>query len=48
MIPPTTQAFVRRVAPNINLWLWFMASEGHVTIITVVRAPPVPCDPSTA
>lgn len=42
LIPPTGDAFVRRV-PGRNLWLWYvLPGDDAVTIIAVTADPPVP------
>jgi hypothetical protein len=43
MIPPTLQAFVRRV-PRRNLWVWYLATDATLTAIHLANAPPVPLD----
>jgi hypothetical protein len=41
LIPPTREAFVRRV-PARNLWVWYMPHDGEVVIIALTADPPVP------
>ncbi len=42
VIPPTGQAFVRRV-PGRNLWLWFRVEvDDSVRVVNLTRSPPVP------
>lgn len=43
LIPPTREAFVRRV-PGRNLWLWYTITGDVVTIIGLTADPPVPAD----
>ncbi len=43
LVPPTGEAFVRRVAGR-NLWLWYRVDEQQVTMVTVTKTPPVPAD----
>jgi hypothetical protein len=43
MIPPTHEAFVRRVSGR-NLWLWYRVTPGEVVMVTLTRTPPVPVD----
>jgi hypothetical protein len=40
-IPPLRTAWVRRVTGK-NLWLYYAFDDSHVTVIAVVKQPPVP------
>ncbi len=41
LVPPTTSAFVRRVAGR-NLWLWYRVTATELAMVTVTSSPPVP------
>ena len=44
LLPPTREAFVRRV-PGRNLWLWYTAArDDELFMVTVTTEPPVPVD----
>jgi hypothetical protein len=43
LIPPTSEAFVRRV-PGRNLWLWYSLAGDVVTVVGLTADPPVPAD----
>lgn len=42
-LPPTGQAFVRRIAGR-NLWLWYRLTDAEVVPVTVTKHPPVPLE----
>lgn len=41
LIPPTTQAYVRRVGGR-NLWVWYRATDDELVAVTITRSAPVP------
>ena len=41
--PPTSEAFVRRVA-KVNLWVWYVVRDGVVFAVALTTDPPVPAD----
>jgi hypothetical protein len=40
-IPPTSEAFVRRVAAH-NVWLWYRVDGDELVAVAVTTEPPVP------
>jgi hypothetical protein len=45
LIPPTSEAFVRRV-PGRNLWIWYRVDGETLYVAHVGSDPPVPLDES--
>ena len=43
VIPPTAEAYVRRVAGQ-NVWLWYRFDGSEVVLLSVTTEPPVPLD----
>ncbi len=43
VIPPTSEAFVRRVA-NHNVWIWYRATDVELVLLSATSEPPNPID----
>jgi hypothetical protein len=43
LIPPTREAFVRRV-PDRNLWIWYVEVGAELLLLGLTSEPPTPID----
>jgi hypothetical protein len=43
VIPPTSEAFVRRVASH-NVWIWYRVTDAEVVLLSATSEPPNPVD----
>lgn len=43
VIPPTSEAFVRRVA-NHNVWVWYRVTDVELVLLSATSEPPNPID----